>query len=176
VGRGRPSALQQTGHATDGSSGFNGFNRVSRLLSEAFDRLGEPMAEPHSRIENLYLPPSLVKRTRFYSEADQSIVGTIRCGVLFVMAFWSGTSRQAFAELKRSIEANDPNGRLELVVVDTDGCPSLYELPEFADKLHGHGEAAWVLDGTIVYTSGLGFHPECMEPNTRLLLSKCPVE
>jgi hypothetical protein len=134
------------------------------------------MAEPYSRIESLYLPPSLVKRTRFYSEADQSIVRTIRCGILFVMAFWSGTSRLAFAELIRSLETHDPNCRLELVVVDTDGCSSLYELPEFVGKLHGHGEAAWVLGGKIVNTSGLGYHPECMEPNTRLLLSQCPVE
>jgi hypothetical protein len=134
------------------------------------------MVEPYSRIENLYLPPSLADRTRFYSEAAKSIVGTIRCGVLFVMAFWSGTSRLAFAELKRSLEANDPEGRLELILVDADGCPSLYELPEFIGKLHGHGEAAWVLGGKFVCTSGLGYHPECMEPNTRLLLSQCPVE
>jgi hypothetical protein len=134
------------------------------------------MAKPYSQIEYLYLPPSLAKRTRFYSEADQSIVGTIRYGVLFVMAFWSGTSRLAFAELKRSFEANDPEGRLELVVVDTDGCPSLYELPEFVGKLHGHGEAAWVLGGKIIRTSGIGYHPECMEPNTRLLLSQRSIE
>jgi len=134
------------------------------------------MVEPYSRIENLYLPPLLAKRTRYYSEADQAIVGTIRCGVLFVMAFWSGTSRQAFAELKRSLEATDPNSRLELIVVDTDGCPSLNELPEFVGKLHGNGEAAWVLEGKIVSSSGMGYHPECMEPNTRLLLSQCPVE
>jgi hypothetical protein len=134
------------------------------------------MAEPFSRIENLYLSPSLAKRTRFYSETDQSIVGTIRCGVLFVMAFWSGTSRLAFAELKRALEENDPNGRLELVVVDTDGCPSLYDLPDFVGKLHGNGEAAWVFQGKIVSTSGLGYHPECMEPNSRLLLSQCPAE
>jgi hypothetical protein len=134
------------------------------------------MAMPYSRIDNLHLPPALEKRTRFYSEADQSIVGTIRCGILFVMAFWSVTSRQAFAELKRALEANDPEGRIELVVVDTDGCPSLYVLPEFVGKLHGHGEAAWVLEGKIVCTSGLGYHPEVMEPNTRLLLSQCPTK
>jgi hypothetical protein len=134
------------------------------------------MAEPYSRIENLYLSPALVKRTRFCPAADQSIVSTIRCGVLFVMAFWSGTSRQAFAELKRSLEECDPEGRIELVVVDTDGCPSLYDLPEFVGKLRGHSEAAWVREGKIVCTSGLGFHPECMEPNTRLLLSQCPAE
>jgi hypothetical protein len=134
------------------------------------------MAEFYSRIENLYLSPSLAKRTRFYAEADRSIVDSIRLGVLFIMAFWSGTSRQAFAELKRSLEANDPDGRIELVVVDTDGCPSLYELPEFVGKLHGNGETAWVYEGKIVCTSGLGFHPECMEPNTRWLLSQSPVK
>jgi hypothetical protein len=134
------------------------------------------MEEPYSRIEHLYLSPSLANRTRFYSEADQSIFGTIRCGVLFVMAFWSGQSRRAFEELKRAMEANHQHGRLELVVVDTDGCPSLYQLPEFVGKLHGAGEAAWVLEGKIVCTSGLGYHPECMEPNTRLLLSLCPAD
>ena len=67
----------------------------------------------------------------------------------------------------------DPEGHLELVVVDTDGCPDLYELPELAGKLHGAGETAWVEEGRIVSTSCLCFHPECFEPNTRALLREC---
>jgi hypothetical protein len=134
------------------------------------------MAEAPNRIECLYLTPALAFRTRFYGEADHAVIGTIRAGVLFIMAFWSGPARLAFAELKRVLEAVDPDGWLELVVVDTDGCPGLYELPEFAGKLSGAGEAAWVRGGRIVRTSGLGYHLECFEPYTRQLLEECKAE
>jgi hypothetical protein len=134
------------------------------------------MMEAPNRIEGLYLTPGLAARTRFYAEADRSIIGTICCGVLFVMAFWSGPARLAFAELKRVLEAADPDGRLELVVVDTDGCPDLYELPELAGKLSGAGETAWVQGGRIVSTSGFGYHPECFELSTRKLLNECRAE
>jgi len=116
-----------------------------------------------------------VRRFRFVEEADRSIVGTVRCGVLFVMAFWSGSARQAFAELKRVLAEVDPEGNLELVVVDTDGCPDLYDMPEFLGKIHGAGETAWIKQGRIVSTSGLGFRPECFAPNTRSLLAECQV-
>lgn len=131
------------------------------------------MPEPWSRIEHLYLSPGLVDRTRFFSEADRTVIENIRCGVLFVMAFWSGPARLAFAELQRVLETVDPEGRLELMVVDTDGCPDLHHVPEFAGKLHGAGEAAWVRDGRIVRTSGHGYRPECFEPFTRQLLDEC---
>jgi hypothetical protein len=131
------------------------------------------MVEPSSRIEHLYLSSALANRTRFYSEADRTVLGTIRCGVLFVMAFWSGPARLAFKELKRVLEAVDPEGSLELVVVDTDGCPEIWGLPEFVGKLHGAGETAWIREGQLVRTSGLGYHPECFEPYTRLLLEEC---
>jgi hypothetical protein len=131
------------------------------------------MVEPYSRIEYLYLSSALMKRTRFYSEADRALLVTIRCGVLFVMAFWSGPARLAFQQLKRVLEAVDPEGRLDLVVVDTDGCPDICELPEFVSKLHGAGETAWVREGQILRTSGVGYHPECFEPYTRQLLVEC---
>lgn len=134
------------------------------------------MAEPFSRIESLHLQPVLADRTRFYSEADRAVIGTIRCGVLFIMAFWSGPSCLAFAELKRVLESVDPGGRLELVVVDTDGCSDLYEVPEFAGKLAGAGEAAWVCGGRIVRTSGHGYHPGCFDSYTRQLLKECIAE
>jgi hypothetical protein len=120
------------------------------------------------------IPPSHAARLRFLAEADRSTLDSIRFGVLFVMAFWSGSSRKAFAELKRALTECDPTGRLELVVVDTDGCPELYELPEFVGKMHGAGETAWVKDGKIVRTSGLGFHPECFRPFTQQLMNEQP--
>jgi hypothetical protein len=140
-----------------------------------FAAFGVAMAEPYSRIENLHLSTALAKRTRFYSEADRAVVDTIRCGVLFVMAFWSGTARRAFKQLKCVLEEVDPEGKLELVVVDADGCPEIYALPDFVGKMHGAGETAWVRDGQLIRTSGLGYHPECFEPNTQMLLKECQI-
>jgi hypothetical protein len=129
------------------------------------------MADGLDRVKALgELPDSHAGRLRFLAEADRSVIGSIRLGVLFVMAFWSGASRQGFAKLKQVLAALDPGGRLELVVVDTDGCPDLYQAPEFVGRLHGWGEVAWVRDGRVARTSGLGYHPECFEPFTRELL------
>jgi hypothetical protein len=120
------------------------------------------------------LPPSHAERVRFLPIADRSVFGTIRLGVLFVMAWWSGPSRHGFARLMQVLAALDPGGRLEVVVVDTDGCPDLYECPEFAGQLHGWGEVAWVRGGGVVRTSGTGFRPECFEPFTRELMAIAP--
>jgi hypothetical protein len=45
---------------------------------------------------------------------------------------------------------------LKLVVVDVDGSPDLYELPEFRGQITGSVETAWVRHGRIVNTSGGG--------------------
>jgi hypothetical protein len=92
------------------------------------------------------------------------------------MAFWSGPSWKAFSHLKQVIERLDAIGRLELVVVDADGCPELYALWAIEhDQIapSGAGETAWIKDGRIVSTSGFGFHPECFEPLTLQLLEEC---
>ena len=134
------------------------------------------MAESFDPLKALgELPASHAARTRFLPTADRSVFGTIRLGVLFIMAWWSGPSRQGFVKLKQVLAALDPGGRLELVVVDTDGCPDLYECPEFVGQLHGWGEVAWVRGGRVVLTSGMGYHPECFEPHTRELLASAPV-
>ncbi len=133
------------------------------------------MAEAFDPVKALgELPTSHAGRMRFLAEADRSVISSIRLGVLFIMAFWSGPSRQGFAKLKQVLAATDPGGRLEVLVVDTDGCPDLYKAPEFIGQLHGWGEVAWVRDGRVVCTSGIGYHPECFEPFTRQLLANAP--
>jgi hypothetical protein len=109
-------------------------------------------------------------RIRYVPDADAATVRSIRRGVLFLMAFWSGPSVRAFAKLTEVLAGLDVEG-LELVVADMDGSPDLYELPEFKGKVHGAGETAWVRDGVIVATSGLGLNTGCFEPNTLDLLS-----
>lgn len=98
------------------------------------------------------------------------MIATIELGVLFVMAFWSGYSRKAFAELKRVLAEHDPNGKLELVVVDIGGCSDVELTPEFHSTIQGYGETAWIKNGKVVRTSGAGYHPECYEGFTRELL------
>ena len=117
------------------------------------------------------IPSSHAHRLRFLPKSESSVVGTIDFGVLFIMAFWSGSSIRAFEELKRVLAKVDPDGRLELVVVDTDGCSDVYNLPEFLGKIHGSGETAWIKHGKIVSTSGMGFRPERFEPCTLQLLN-----
>jgi hypothetical protein len=87
------------------------------------------------------------------------------------MAFWSGTSVTAFAKLTEVVARLDKAGTLELVVIDVDSLKDLDDLPEFKGKVHGNGETAWVRDGDIVATSGLGMNIECFVPNTLSLLS-----
>jgi hypothetical protein len=111
-----------------------------------------------------------VGRIRYVPDADEAAVRSIRRGILFLMSFWSGPSVQAFAKLTEVLASLDAGG-LELVVADVDGSPDLYELPEFKGKVHGYGETAWVRDGKIVATSGLGLNTACFEPNTLALLS-----
>jgi hypothetical protein len=110
------------------------------------------------------------ERIRYVPDADAATVRSIRRGVLFLMAFWSGPAVQAFAKLTEVFARLDAEG-LELVVADVDGSPDLYELPEFKGKVHGAGETAWVRDGLIVATSGLGLNTACFEPNTLALIS-----
>jgi hypothetical protein len=87
------------------------------------------------------------------------------------MAFWSGPSVKAFTRITEVVSRLDEGQVLQLVVVDVDGSPTLYELPEFPRGVHGAGETAWVRHGTIIVTSGLGMNMQCFEPNTVSLLT-----
>jgi hypothetical protein len=111
-----------------------------------------------------------VERIKYCPDADEGIVRSIRRGILFFMAFWSGPSVKAFAKLTEVL-ASLPSHDLELVVVDVDGSAPLYNLPEFKWQISGTGETAWVREGKIVATSGRGLNVECFRPNTLALLS-----
>src|SRR5262249_47879831 len=90
-----------------------------------------------------------VERIRYVLDASEATVRSIGRGILFLMAFWSVPSVQAFARLTEVLARLDADC-LELVVADVDGCPELYELPEFKGQIRGAGETAWVRDGQIV--------------------------
>jgi hypothetical protein len=111
-----------------------------------------------------------VGRIRYVPDADLATVWSIHRRILFLMAFWSGPSIKGFARQTEVLAHLDAEA-LELVVVDVDGSPDLYELPEFKGKVAGAGETAWVRDGKIIATSGRGLNTACFKPNTLALVS-----
>ncbi|OAI42235.1 hypothetical protein AYO40_01885 [Planctomycetaceae bacterium SCGC AG-212-D15] len=111
-----------------------------------------------------------VERITYLSNADQATLAYIDRGVLFLMAFWSSSSVEAFAKLTDVLARLDSKA-LKVVVADVEGSPELYEIPELKDEIYGAGETAWVRKGKIVATSGLGMNTACFEPNTRALLA-----
>jgi hypothetical protein len=111
-----------------------------------------------------------IERIRYLPDADEKVIKEISRGILFQMAFWSGPAVRAFAKLTEVIARLDPDGKTELVVVDIDGAERLSAVSEFLGGVRGAGETAWVRNGSIFATSGLGLNVECFVPNTMLLL------
>lgn len=112
-----------------------------------------------------------VERIAYYPDAGTHIVQEIDFGLLFIMAFWSGPSVEAFRKITEILNRVDPDAKLEFVTIDTDGAQSFNTHPCFIDRMGGWGEIAWIDDGVIQSTSGLGYNPECFEPNTLALLA-----
>lgn len=126
------------------------------------------------------VPSSLITRSRlsrerieYLDQADESIIGEIRCGVLFLMAFWSIHSCQAFTKLTEILSGLDPEGKLQCVVVNIDGVPATSHIAEFMGQISGAGEAAWIKEGRVVAISGPGFNVDRFATNTTALLAKC---
>jgi hypothetical protein len=126
-------------------------------------------------------PPSLAARSQmpadrilYYEEADESLLAEIACGVLFVMAFWSGPSVEAFMKLTEELARLDPEGKLRLVVVDTDGLPDLPSSLDLLDRRGGYGETAWVKEGSVIRSVvSWRAEPDCFAANTAALLAEC---
>ena len=114
---------------------------------------------------------SPIERIDYRPVADETIIGEIDRGILFLMAFWSAPSITAFTKLTDVVACLDADGQLELVVADVDGAPALYKVPEFLGKVHAYGETAWIRSGKVVATSGMGLNTDCFEPITLSLLS-----
>ena len=140
-----------------------------RVLQVVRARVDDMNDEDRENALGLNVAP-WVGRSRFLPQAGIAVINELSFGIVFIMAFWSGPSRQAFVALKNVAARLDPNGLLELVVVDTDGCPSLNDHPQITGTLHGWGEALWIRKGVIVSAYIIGRNADCLEPMTTALL------
>ena len=82
-------------------------------------------------------------------------IASVQRGIVFVMAQWSGQAKWAYRQLTEFL-ADHPAALEHLVCIDVDHEPGVYDLPEFAGKIHGYGETAIVRDGRIVFVTVLG--------------------
>jgi hypothetical protein len=131
----------------------------------------EPQGNPDGMTSLANYAQMPIERIQYHAKSDPSLIATIQQGVLFIMAFWSAPSVKAFGEISGIIQRLEPNATLQFVVIDTDGAPGFYEHPDFVSKMGGWGETAWIKEGIIQCTSGLGYNPNCFEPNTKALLN-----
>ena len=98
--------------------------------------------------------PDLPPQVRYVADPDETTLTAIRRGLIFFMAFWSGTSFRSLRHLIDALKERSPDlSEFDVVIIDVDGAESLYRLvaeSPFRGVLHGNGEIAWALDGKIV--------------------------
>ncbi|APZ90548.1 hypothetical protein [Fuerstiella marisgermanici] len=129
------------------------------------------MDDPNSQLQWLTkMSKRPMDQVTYLPNADAKVIDSIEVGVLFLMAFWSAGAVKAFTALSEVLATSETDS-LEFVVADVDGSPSLYEVPEFKGNIHGWGETAWIYQGKIIATSGLGLNTERFRPNTSTLLA-----
>jgi hypothetical protein len=85
---------------------------------------------------------------------DASLSGNplpeIKCGVIFVHAFWAGSSGKTLAALCESISRIDSNNRLRFIVCDIDEIPPLDPALYGGDSSGGNGDVFWISNGRVI--------------------------
>src|SRR5690349_699560 len=92
-----------------------------------------------------------VERFKYVADAHTETIQSVHCGIVYLMAFWSGPSALAFSSLTRLLGELDPGSTLDLIVVDVDGSPELYDMTSDGPEswIAGVGETLWIFEGQI---------------------------
>jgi len=80
---------------------------------------------------------------------------SIRQGIVFLMAEWSGGAQWAYPKLLAFLEQHGIPSE-QLLVFSVDQHPEFHDMPELSGKIHGWGEALVVKNGRIVFFTRLG--------------------
>lgn len=92
------------------------------------------------------------ERLRIARHLDELSVSTIRRGIVFIFAVWSGPAIIAFERFTRVLAGMD-SPRLDLVVLDTDCLTPEAMIALWGRNVGGGGETLWVRDGVAVARS-----------------------
>lgn len=92
------------------------------------------------------LPPG---RISYLETATVQVILQMRCGVLMLLAFWSGPALAAFKKYTHMLASTAEADTLEVLVVNTDGVPELYDVPDLKGRISGVCESLFVRAGVI---------------------------
>lgn len=105
--------------------------------------------KPKEIIEGRVLQKTKVS---FFDRAGVRELEELDTGIFFILAWWSSPAYVALDHLAKAILTTDPGGRLELLIVDTDGVPELYDHDLLRGKIHGYGECVWKRNREVIDT------------------------
>ncbi len=116
----------------------------------------------------------LADRLTYYPTADPAVFAAVGRGLVFMMAWWSGSARLAWRDVREAVAAADPAGRLRVAVLDIDGLTG-FDGHAPGLPVCGAGETAWAWDGRPVGDRWLLplAEPDLLRANTELLVSWC---
>jgi hypothetical protein len=93
-----------------------------------------------------------IERLRVIRHLDELSMSTIRRGIVFIFAVWSGPAIIAFERFTRVLADIDTT-ELDLAVLDTDCLSSEAGVALWGRNVGGGGETLWIRDGVIVARS-----------------------
>ena len=88
-------------------------------------------------------------RLVFLPDADASSVRSIKRGILFILAKWSGASQLAFRALNKALASFPDLDGLFLYVADADGDRTEELVSALGDVPGGAGETYWLVEGQV---------------------------
>ncbi|MEZ5944856.1 MAG: hypothetical protein R3C18_26020 [Planctomycetaceae bacterium] len=89
-------------------------------------------------------------RVTFDANLSATNIADISCGVIFVHAFWAGSSVTALKRFCEMLVRVDPNRRLTFTVCNIDEIePERIDLYA-GDHTGGNGDIVWVRDGVVL--------------------------
>lgn len=89
------------------------------------------------------------ERLRIVQRLAEFDLATIRRGVVFVFAAWSGPAVIALRRFTKVVSTLDL-GSLEVIIMDNDSMNGEDTIRLFGHVFHGAGEVLWVRDGHVV--------------------------
>jgi hypothetical protein len=105
------------------------------------------------KLPSTYESYLFIEKGRLILLPDEGIKSarSIKRGVLFILAKWSGASQLAFRALNMALASFSDLDDLYLYVADTDSQETEELVAPLGDVLAGAGESYWFLEGEVKY-------------------------